>query len=76
MTLNVYFIDHQNNWDGSAVLRENLITDECILEIDSGVFIDETRKFIDKATQILKKRYENVTVKMHWDIIGKDDKNE
>lgn len=55
MTLNVYFIDHQNNWDGSAVLRENLITDKCILEIDSGVFIDETRKFIDKATQILKK---------------------
>lgn len=54
-TLKVFFKSHDINYEGTAVLHENLITNECKLELDSGLFMDEIGTFINTAVEILKK---------------------
>lgn len=66
MKLDVYF-NNDDLIDGQGVLEENLITGDCKLLLKTTLYISETRKFIDKAVEILKKRYDLVNVVIHWD---------
>lgn len=66
--LDVYFND-DINLDGQALLEENLITGQVVLRLKEKLFISEIRYFIDKATELLKKRYDVVNVDIHWDSI-------
>lgn len=65
IVLDVYF-NNNFDFDGQALLEENLITNKCKLLLKSTLFISETKCFIDKATELLKQRYENVKVDIHW----------
>ena len=65
--LNVYFSSNLLEYGSTATLLENLITNEVQLFLSSKLFLGEVKKFIDDATRILKHRYKNVTVKIHWD---------
>lgn len=69
ITLNVYFGSDLAEYGSTATLFENLITNEVQLILSSKIFLGETRTFIDKAVEILKRRYETVNVKVHWDSI-------
>ena len=71
--LHVYFND-DSSFDGQALIIENLLTDKIKLHLKNNLFIDETEKFINKATEILKRRYDIVNVIVHWDSIKKEGK--
>ena len=71
--LHVYFND-DSSFDGQALIIENLLTDRITLHLKNNLFIDETEKFINKATEILKRRYDIVNVIVHWDSIKKEGK--
>ncbi len=71
--LQVYFND-DSSFDGQALMIENLLTDRITLHLKNNLFIDETEKFINKATEILKRRYDIVNVIVHWDSIKKEGK--
>ncbi len=71
--LHVYFND-DSSFDGQALIIENLLTDRIKLHLKNNLFIDETEKFINKATEILKRRYDIVNVIVHWDSIKKEGK--
>lgn len=71
--LHVYFND-DSSFDGRALIIENLLTDRIKLHLKNNLFIDETEKFINKATEILKRRYDIVNVIVHWDSIKKEGK--
>ncbi len=66
INLDVYFND-DISMDGQAILEENLITNECRLYLKTKLFISETRAFIDKATNLLKQRFDVVNVNIHWE---------
>lgn len=73
MDLHVYFND-DISFDGQALMIENLFTNRITLHLKNNLFIDETEKFINKATEILKRRYDIVNVIVHWDSIKKEGK--
>lgn len=75
MKLDVYF-NNDCSMDGQAILEENLITNECKLLLKTTLFISETRTFINKAVEILKKRYDLINVVIHWDSADKKDVSE
>lgn len=75
ITLEVYFNDNES-FDGQALLEENLITNQCKLLLKPTLFVSETKSFIDKATELLKQRYENVEVEIHWNSLKTGEKNE
>ena len=62
ITLNVYFIAHNKLLNGTGRLIENLISNKVDLEISADIFVDETKALINKAVEILSKRYEKVNV--------------
>lgn len=64
MILNVYFTE--NNDLGTAVLIENLITNEVLLELPGKIFIGKMKVFINKAVAQLKLRYDEVKVNINW----------
>lgn len=64
--LDVYF-DNGYEYDSQAMLVESLTTGEVKLILKYNLFINETRYFIDKATELLNKRYKEVNVDIHWD---------
>lgn len=75
VNLDVYF-NHDDNFDGQAILDENLITGSCNLELKSTLYIGEIKAFINKASAILKKkRYNQVKVTIHWDSENPNDKS-
>ena len=73
--LKVFFTDEIDF--GTAMLFENSITNEVILELSTKLLIGETKIFINKAVDILKRRYGKVNVNINWDTaIGeKEDKD-
>ena len=66
ITLQVYFMDDVNLL-GNCVLIENLITNDVQLELSKAIFLHEIYALVDKAIDILKKRYLSVDVKINWD---------
>lgn len=66
ITLQVYFMDDVNLL-GNCVLIENLITNDVQLELSRAIFLHEIYALVDKAIDILKKRYLSVDVKINWD---------
>lgn len=72
ITLNVFFEEYDPNYtDGTAVLYENLITNEVKLILNSHLIISETYKMLDIAVDILKTRYSEVRVNINWEIDNK-----
>lgn len=69
ITLNVFFVN--NNELGTAMLIENLITNDVILELSSKLLIGETKSFIEKAVKNLKTRYSEVKVNINWETADK-----
>lgn len=65
--LNVYFINDKEHLHGTATLIEDIITDSVTLELANDIFMDEVHTFIGKCVEILRKRYNHVDVKIHWD---------
>lgn len=75
ITLDVYFNDN-DSFDAQALLEEKLITNQYKLLLKSTLFVSETKCFIDKATKLLKQRYENAEVEIHWNSLEEGEKNE
>lgn len=71
INLDVYF-NHDDSLDGQALLEGNLITGDVKLLLKGSLFVHETKHFIDKATKLLKQRYDVVNVNVHWDSIKID----
>ena len=65
MKLDVYFND-DDMYDGYALLEENLITNECKLLLKENIYLGEIEVFINKAVELLKKRYEKVEYEIHF----------
>ncbi len=73
INLDVYFNDDVS-MDGQALLEENLITGHVVLQLKQKLFLHETKHFINKATELLKKRYDMVNVNVHWNSIDNMEK--
>mgnify|MGYP004532517293 FL=1 len=71
--LEVYF-NSDESFDGQALMIENLLTDRITLHLKNNLFLSETNHFINKATDILKRRYDIVNVNVHWGSIKKEGK--
>lgn len=75
ITLNVYFEEYDPNYtEGTAILYENLITNEVWLVLSNRLLLSETKHVITKAENILKRRYENVITNINWDKVRKEKK--
>lgn len=73
ITLDVYFNEYDPNYtNGTAVLYENLITNKVQLVLNNHLVLGEIKHLINKATNILKKRYDEVNVKVHWETAKKE----
>lgn len=70
ITLQVYFIDGINSL-GTAVMVENLITNDVQLELSKTIFLHEVYSFVEKTIDILKQRYSEVDVNINWDDLGR-----
>ena len=67
ITLNVFFNKYDPNYtDGTAILYENLITNEVKLILNNHLIISEIQHMVDRAVDILKKRYDEVKVNINW----------
>lgn len=72
--LDVYFEEYDPNFsDGTAILKENLITNKIQLIVNRNLVINEIYAFINKAKKILEKRYSQVKVNICWDSLGKEE---
>lgn len=75
--LDVYFDSYDAyDTDGTAVLYENLITNRVHLVLNNHLVLGEIKHFIKKAENILKKRYAEVNVKIHWETAKKEEKED
>lgn len=72
ITLDVFFT-RDDLADGTVMLHENLITNSVQLHINNNIYIHELRCFINKAVNILKQRYSDVKVNIHWNTLKKED---
>lgn len=72
ITLDVFFEEFNIEYtEGTATLYENLITNEVKLVISNHTLLNETRYLINKAVKILKLRYKEINVKIHWETVNK-----
>ena len=68
ITLKVFFNKYDPNYtDGTTVLYENLITNDVKLILNNHMIISEIQYIVNKATDILKKRYSEVKVDINWE---------
>ncbi len=68
ITLNVFFNEYNpDSNDGTAILYENLITNNVELILNNHLLIGETKSFIKKAVKNLKTRYSEVKVNINWE---------
>lgn len=72
ITLDVFFEEFNIEYtEGTATLYENLITNEVKLVISNHTLLNETQYLINKAVKILKLRYKEIDVKIHWETANK-----
>lgn len=71
--LKVYFIPEEV-LGGSAVMCENLITNEVTLELSDKLFLGEIKALTNKALKILKPRYQDIKAQINWDSLKESDK--
>ena len=72
ITLDVFFEEFNIEYtEGTATLYENLITNKVKLVISNHTFLNEIQYLINKAVKILKLRYKEIDVKIHWETANK-----
>ncbi len=73
ITLNVFFEEYNANYsEGTAILYENLITNDVKLVLNNHLVISEYQHFINKAVNILKLRYDEVKVNINYETTKKE----
>ena len=70
-TFHVWFVD--TKLYNHADLREDLISNEINLYLSNDLFMNEIDGLIDKAYEILKKRFKTVTYEIHWENFKKEE---
>lgn len=76
ITLNVFFENYEpNHSNGTAILYENLITENVTLVLNNNLVLNEIQHFISKTVEILKLRYEKVNVDIKWETAKKEAKD-
>lgn len=71
--LNVYF-NNDSEFNGQALLINNLMTGKVTLHLKEELFLKEVNKYIDQAVGILKRSFDIVNVNVHWDSVKKEGK--
>lgn len=71
--LNVYF-NNDSEFNGQALLINNLMTGKVVLHLKENIFLKEVNKYIDQAVGILKRNFDIVNVNIHWDSVKKEGK--
>lgn len=75
ITVNVFFQEYDVNYtDGTAIMYENLITNEIKVILNNHLVLNEINYLMDKLEKNLKSRYKDIQINMNWGTANKEEK--